>query len=361
MAVTHDSALAWRMQRHFLGAQRARSVEDVIGRLVAVPSWSGDAELAVGLRLERPEPGAVAAAFEQRRIIRTFAFRGAMSYFTPEGAGVHLALRAIGRQWELPSWREHYRLAPEDWPDLRAAVRDALAAGGLTPQELAAAVTAHPRFAHLDAALTSFTFLKPFAWQGDLSLGPSRDGEIVLQSLADVPGWEGIPPVDEAGPRAIEAYLAAYGPATEANVQYWLGEGLSAGKKNISRWIGELRRERVVTLDLDGVERLCLVEHVDVIAATTASDDIHLLPGLDQWVLGPGTADPRVVPAADRAGVTRGANLVIVGGRVVGTWKLTKDAIGVTPFDDRTLPTGELTAAVARVSNVLDRPVTLTA
>ena len=359
MRATVDSALAWRMRRHFLGAERASSVEEVVGRLVAVPSWSGDAELAVGLRLERPEPGAVATAFEQGRLIRTFAFRGGMNYFTPADAGVHSALRTIGRQWELSSWREHYGLEPEDWPNLRAAVRDAVAGGGLTPQELAATVAAQPRFAHLAAALTSFTFLKPFAWQGDLSLGPSRDGEVVLQSLAHAPGWAGIPPVDEAGPRAIEGYLSAYGPATEANLHYWLGEGLSAGKKNITRWIGELRRDRVVALQVDGVDTLCLAEHADEIAQTTPSDEVQLLPGHDQWVLGPGTADTRVVPSAHRAAVTRGANLVIAGGRVAGAWKLTKDAVVVTTFDGRALPVTELTTAVDRIATVLDRPLTV--
>ena len=220
-------------------------------------------------------------------------------------------------------------------------------------------MAAHPRFAHLATALTSFTFIKPFAWQGDVCLGPSRDGEIVLQSPAGAPGWEGIPPIDEAGRRAIEAYLAAYGAATESNLHYWLGEGLSAGKKNISRWIAELRRDRVVAIDLNGGEALCLAEHADVIAATAPSDEVHLLPGLDQWVLGPGTADTRVVPSLHRAAVTRGANLVILGGRVIGTWTITKDAVGVTTFDGRALPVDGLSSAVARVAAALGRPIAM--
>ena len=36
--------------------------------------------------------------------------------------------------------------------------------------------------------------------------------------------------------------------------------------------------------------------------------------------MGPGTADPHVVPPAHRQAVTRGANLVLANGVVAGTW-----------------------------------------
>jgi len=342
------SALAWRMRRHFLEGERVSSVEEVVGRLVAVPSWSGDAELAVGLRMARPEPGAVATALAQRKLIKTFAFRGAMNYFTPADAGTYLALRSAGRQWELPSWREFYQLEPEDWPALRASVREALADGGLTQSELAAAVAATKRFAHLHGAVShkSFTFLKPFAWQGDLSLGQSRDGEAVLQSLADAPGWAGIPPIDEAGPRAIAAYLSAYGPATTTNLQYWLGECLSAGKRRITAWLET--HDQISAVEVDGTPMFALTAQLDEIATTEPSTDVHLLPGLDQWVMGPGTADGFIVPPAHRTEATRGANLVVEGGRVVGTWKAAKGDVTVSPFG-APIPPEKLAAAIERI------------
>jgi len=350
MAVTIDaaSALAWRMRRHFLEGERASSVEEVVGRLVAVPSWSGDAELAVGLRMASPQKQAVATALDERRVIKTFAFRGAMNYFTPEAAGDYLALRSAGRQWELPSWREFYQLEPNDWPALREVVRAAVAGGSLTQSELAASVAAHPRFGHLHGAIShkSFTFLKPLAWQGDVSLGPTRDGEAVLQSLADAPGWAGIPSIDEAGPRAIAAYLSAYGPATASNLQYWLGECLSAGKRRITAWLEN--HEQLVTVKVGGTPMFCLVDQVDEIAATPPSVAVHLLPGVDQWVMGPGTADGFIVPPAHRSDATRGAPLVVEGGRIVGTWKAVKGDITVSPFG-APIPPEKLAAAIARI------------
>ncbi len=148
-----------------------------------------------------------------------------MNYLLPEDAGTYLALRAVGRQWELNSWREFYRLEPADWTVLRTVVRDALSSGPLSQRELADAVVRDARFSHLTGALTdkSCTFLKPFAWQGDLSLAPPRDGALMLQSPVLALGWSGIPEVEDAGPRAVRAYLSAYGPATVGHLQYWLG------------------------------------------------------------------------------------------------------------------------------------------
>ena len=60
-----------------------------------------------------------------------------MHYLSPEDGGIYLALRSAGRQWELPSWVQHYRLTASDWLDFRAAVRAALSDRPLTVLELA--------------------------------------------------------------------------------------------------------------------------------------------------------------------------------------------------------------------------------
>ncbi len=74
---------------------------------------------------------------------------------TPEEGGIYLALRASGRQWELPSWQEAYGLAPADWPAFRETVREAVADGPLTRQELATAVGRRRRFRAAAAGLTA--------------------------------------------------------------------------------------------------------------------------------------------------------------------------------------------------------------
>jgi hypothetical protein len=358
--VRWSEALAWRMRRQFMAGTGAPTAEDIVGRLVAVPSWSGDADVVVGVRLADPQPRAVADAFSDGLLIKTFAFRGSMNYFTPQDAGIYLALRAGARQWERKSWREFYRLNPAAWLGFRETVRDALASGPLTQRELADVVVRDARFAHLHAALTdkSCTLLKPLAWQGDLSLALPRDGGLTLQSPTAVSGWSGIPELEDAGPQAIRAYLAAYGPASAEHLQYWLGEGLSAGRNRIAGWISRMLADEIVTVNVDGDELLVLAEDADELMSQRASPMVRLLPGLDPWILGPGTADQRVVPSDRRTEITRGANPVIVDGRVAGTWKIIKNVLTVSTHAGALSRDG-LDAERARLAKVLGRELDL--
>ena len=332
-------------------------MEEVIGRLTTIPAWSGDPELAVAMRLTSPSPQAVATALADGRLIRTFSFGGATHLMRPEDAADILAIRSAGRQWELKSWQVYYRLAPDDWPDLRAAVRDAVADGPLTRAELSAAVTVIPRFAHLGPAFVddSFTFLKPFAWQGDIALGPSRGGEVTLRALRGHPGWGGIPDLDEAGHRAIVGYLGAYGPAKVDRLHHWFGQGLSAGRGRIDRWVRELD-DRLTHVEIEGETAVALGEHLAAIQRAQASDDVHFLAGNDQWVFGPGTSETRVVPQRLRPLATRGARLVLMGGLVSGSWRMGKRALEVTWGGDDPIPRSAVEASGARVAQLLGNP-----
>ena len=101
----------------------------------------------------------------------------------------------------------------------------------MTRDELGAAVTARRRFRHLASAFdASDTLLKPLAWQGDMSFGPSRDGRATFQRLDTNPRWTGLPDLDQAWQQAVETYFRTYGPATFRHVHYWLGEGLGVGR-----------------------------------------------------------------------------------------------------------------------------------
>lgn len=322
LSVDRATALAFRLERHFLAGPPASSVRDVVERLVAVPSWSGDANQAIGLRMHEPTADALATAALRDEVLRTYSFRGAVHLMTPRQASIHLALRRVGCQWELPSWQQHYELTSADWPALADSVAHALEGGPLTRAELAEIVSGNARFAHLGKALGhgSETLLKALAWTGALRIGPVRDGERTFATLAGVAGWDASPDLDDAGTAAVLAYLDAYGPARRERMHYWLGEGLSAGKKRIDRWIDALG-DRVAHVEVDGSPAIAASIHLDALSSANASEETILLPGLDQWVLGPGTADDWIVPPAVRPLVTQGAGLVLRGGALVGTWK----------------------------------------
>ncbi|OZM72961.1 hypothetical protein CFN78_11970 [Amycolatopsis antarctica] len=363
MDVSLAQALAWRLERHFLVAG-ARSVTEVVRRLGAVPAWSGDPGLATGRRSARPSSDALAGALSDGDLIRTYAFRGATHLLAADDAGVYLAVRCANRQWELPSWQAHYKLSPRDWPALREVVRDVVAHRPVRHAELIERVANYPRFRHLRAALAdpSHTLLKPLAWQGDLCFGPVQDGQITFQSPAASPRWTGIPDLHEAGRRAILAYLAAYGPATRDNLRYWLVAGLSAGRRRLDGWIGDLIQDHIAEIQVDGSPMLHLREHLaSLTAAAPKPEGVILLPGYDQWMLGAGTADHRIVPAARRPAVTRGANVALQAGQVSATWNIDRGVVAVSWFAEVERPSREeLDDEVERLSGLLGRDFTMT-
>ena len=297
-------------------------------------------------------------------LIRTYAFRGATHLLAAEDAGVHLAVRCANRQWELRSWQEHYDLRPQDWPALREAVRDVVAQGPVRHSDLAERVAGRPRFRHLRAALSApgHTLLKPLAWQGDLCFGPARDGQPTFRSPSSSPRWTGLPDLDDAGRRAVLAYLAAYGPATRDNLHYWLVAGLIAGRRRVDGWIGDLTADRVAEIQVDGSPMLHLCEHLDALAAADPDpDEVTLLPGYDQWMLGPGTADPRIVPDGRRPVVTRGANVALRAGRVAATWRVDGTTLAVSWFAEAGRPPRPgIEIEAGRLSGLLDRELTTT-
>jgi hypothetical protein len=357
-SVSRAQALGWRSRRHLLDPVGDEPVAVVVRRLAAVPAMDESlAELAVRMRRPYSRAGELARALAEGRVIKAFAFRGATHYLSAEDGGVYLALRAAGRQWELRSWVEFYRLEPADWPPFREAVRDALTDGPLTIAELGAAVTRRRAYRHLKPVFDegAGTLIKPLMWQGDLSFGPSRNGKHTFQRLDTNPRWAGIPDLDEAGRHAVTAYLRSYGPATFDHVHYWLGDGLSAGRKRINGWLAELSEE-LVPVDVEGETAYVVRDDADELVAARPSRVVRLLPGHDPWVIGPGTKDPHITPPPRRDVVTRKANLVVAGGVVSGTWTAKGDGLLVTWFPDAgRIPRKALAEEAERLAGVLGR------
>jgi hypothetical protein len=361
-SVTCGQALAWRLERHLLDPVGSESVAEVVRRLGAVLAMNESlAELAVRTRRTSSRSGELAKALADGVVIKTFAFRGSMHYLSPQDGGIYLALRSAVRQWELPSWVEYYGLKPSDWPDFRAAVREALSEGPLTILELGDVLTRHRAYRHLRPVFDegAGTLVKPLTWQGDMSFGPPRDGQHTFQRVDVNPRWTGVPDLDDAGPRAITAYLRTYGPATFDHIHYWLGSGLSAGRKRLNSWLSELR-DQLVAVDVEGTTAYVVREDVDSLSLARPSNAVRLLPGHDQWVMGPGTKDVHVTPQSRRTPVTRKANLVIVGGVVCGTWARKGDELTVTWLDERRRPEEAIEQETARMAGILGRDLHLT-
>jgi hypothetical protein len=364
--VTWPQALSWRMHRQLLDPVGRQPVPAVVQRLCGVQAQvASSAELAVRVRQDRSRPGEVGRALAEGRLVKTWAMRGTLHLLTPEGGGAFLSLIASGRSWERPSWQRYFGMTPQRMTALREVVREALDGVTLTREELVARVTATRGLRRIGEELSSGwgTLLKPLAWQGDLCFGPSRGNRVTfMRPEAASARWAGVPDPEEAAPAAMAAYFGAFGPATVDAFGGWLAGGWF-GKRQLRVWFAELG-DRMVEVEVDGERAYILAEDLDALTSAKPAGAVRLLPGFDQYVLGPGTGDGRVVPTARRSAVSRQsgwiAPVVVAEGVVRGTWALDGDGVRIAWFEEAGRPPRRaLAAEAARLSSLLDRDLRL--
>jgi Winged helix DNA-binding domain len=348
------------MQRQLLDPIGDQSAPAVVRRLCGVQAQvASSAELAVSMRRRSSRPVDVARALSQGRLIKTWAMRGTLHLLTPDVAATFLPLLAAGRIWERPSWQRYYGLTPKQMDALHRAIRDELEGAVLTREELAAAVSRRRGLRHVGEALASGwgTLLKPAAWHGDLCFGPSRASRVTFMRPADASArWNGVLDPEAAAAVAIPAYLRAYAPAPRSAFGNWLAGGW-VGRRSLTDAFVALG-DRLAEVDVEGTRAFVLAEDVDELVSVRPTRAVRLLPGFDQYVLGPGTGDGNVVPAPRRRQVSRQsgwiAPVVVAGGVVCGVWKLDGDIVRVEWFGEAGRPPRRaLTAEIDRLSAIL--------
>jgi len=360
--LTWPQVLAWRMRRQLIEPIGTSSVTEVVRRLCGVQTQvASSAELAIRVRRQASRHGEVARALSEGRLIKTWANRGTLHLLTPEDGGAVLSLMASGRMWELPSWERYFGMTSKHWDVLRDAVREALDGKVMTREEVIGAIVAQRKLRHLDGELRSGwgTLFKPLAWQGELCFGPMRGNRVTFMRPETASArWAGVPEPDDAAPGVIAAYLSAYGPATIGNFRNWLIlHRVSARQVRI--WFKALGK-RIAEIEVEGEPRYILSKDLDELASSKPTTAVRLLPGFDQYVLGPGTKDGHIIPAKRRTTVSKQAGwiapIVVADGSVKGTWELNGDRLHVDWFKECGAPPRiKLAAEIERLSAILER------
>lgn len=360
--VTWKQALAWRMERQLLDPVGTLPVAGVVRRLCAVQTQvASSAELAIRVRRRSSRPGEVARALAEGKLIKTWAMRGTLHLLTPEEGGAFLSLMAAGRIWERPSWQKYFGLTPALMEIFHETVRDALGDRTLTREEVIAAVLRRPKLRHIGEELRSGwgTLFKPLAWKGDLCFGPSRGNRVTfMRPEVASARWAGVPDPDEAAPIAMSAYVAAYGPTTARGFSFWLAAGWSP-KKRLREWFAALG-DRIAEVEVGGEPAYVLAKDLDALARARPTAAVRLLPGFDQYVLGPMTSDTHVIAAKRRTAVSRQsgwiAPVVVAGGVVSGTWEVDGDEARIAWFTEAGRPPRRaLEAEVERFGSLIGR------
>jgi hypothetical protein len=240
--------------------------------------------------------------------------------------------------WPNNTWLKWVQLTEPELVALIRAIGDALEEP-MTREELIAKVG--PRSSdHVRTVLKSgwSTLLKPVARAGRLCFGPSR-GQSVTFVRPDLwlDSWRDMDP-DAALFEVARRYLRAYGPATKDDFSRWFGSWTGVGK---AAWAG--LADDLVPVRIEGRPAHVLAADLKQLKGVAHDSSVQLLPTFDPYLMGYSSRD-HLFEAAYRARVSRTAGwisaVVLVGGRVTGTWTHTVAKqtlrIAVEPF--RTLP-----------------------
>lgn len=262
-----------------------------------------------------------------RRVVRTHLMRRTVHLVTADDA---LAWRsrhdAMLRQRVLGTYRRE--LEGVDLDTLAAAVRALLADGEPRTMTEIAGVLADRWPAPGRPALGEMAVaaLVPMVQLPPRGLWRVRSG-VRNRPLAHWLGREPAPPAppgtDAAGEALVLRYLAAYGPAASADLRAWCGlAGLPAAVAAVRDGLVAFRDER-------GRELLDLPDAPRPDPDTPAP--VRFLPAFDNAVLGYQDRG-RIIDDAHRGLSVRGARMVLVDGRVAGTWTVDDGTVDVGPL-----------------------------
>jgi hypothetical protein len=141
-----------------------------------------------------------------------------------------------------------------------------------------------------------------------------------LGRAPEPPAPDGTDPVGQA---LVRRYLAAYGPAAVTDIRAWSGlAGLPAA-------VAAIRDELVSFRDERGRELLDLLDAPRPDPDTPAP--VRFLPAFDNAILGYDDRG-RIIDDEHRLLSVAGERVVLVDGRVSGTWTVAEGAVVVTPL-----------------------------
>lgn len=332
--MTPDQPWGARAAANGLGAGRAGTVVGAVRHVVGVQGQDVRAtRLAVRVRTEGLGHRDVDDAVSSGDVVRTWAMRGTLHLLAAED--LQWVTHAVGPYFRDRQAPRRRQLGLDDRACERGVAElEAILTEPRTRQEIVERVS-------LNLEGQAAPYLLAFAaLAGVVCRGPDRGGEptyVLVRDWVPTPGPAGI---------LAERYLAGFGPANPRDFAVWSGLPLTVARQQF-----DSIRDLLEPVG-DGFR----------IRQTPPAHETRLLGHFDTFLLG---YRERSVPAAHAAVIQSGGGFVMpavsVGGRVVGTWRLsTKDAVTVTAFTAITASVlAEVECEVADLGRFLGRPVRL--
>lgn len=330
-SLTADHARALRMAALLVAPRPSttstpETVDGIVTHLGAMQAQDNASGLwSLGLRLGGASQAEVVAALERREALRTWPMRGTVHLVPSRDAHWMLALTGVKALAGAARRRQFLGLADDVADRAVDIIGEQLADGRRrTRAELLAAIS------EAGVPITNnlgYHLLWYASQRGVSAIAPDVDGEQTFVLLDD---WVPDPvrlDTEEALALLATRYFRSHGPTTRQDFQGWTGLNATEAKRAIAGAGAAL-----ATADLDGAE----VHYDPELDATSlpTDDDVHALPGFDEFMLG--YKDRSLFLDKDQFdAVVPGGNgmfrsTLVRRGRVLATWtRSTKGKRGV--------------------------------
>jgi hypothetical protein len=323
-----------RMAAQRLVGPRPASPVEAVRWLTAVQAQDLPGALtSVALRTDGGTRAAVTAAFDAGEVVRSWPMRGTLHLTTAEDLPWMLALLGPRVLAGAAGRRATVGLTDDDVARAREVALAALTGGRrLGRAELVAALAAG---GVPTEGQRGYHLLWWLAQSGLTCLGPTAGGD---QQFVLLDEWVPAPrrlERDEALGELTLRFFASHGPATVKDLVRWAGVLVRDVKAGLA-----VAGDRLTRLDVDGTDHWMDPATPDRLAAARAeAEDVLLLPGFDELVLGyldrsctvPAAFADRIVPGGN--GMFRAT--AVSAGTAVGVWRAGRGrarAIELEPF-----------------------------
>lgn len=334
---TQAQTAAFILTKNYLTGLNAPHLLGLVNNVVALP---GEPTLSpfVAAFARLPQftpPDLLDALYQQRTLIKSPLMRSAGAIVPAERYPLFHAATARQRSqdsnsefrlWGLDNSEveavERAILAGDNWPASAEAVAARL------PQSLVRPLSQTSRGGRVSTTSNVALVLHWLTAKGVLGVSQENPATPVYAplhywypdlDLAAAPGEA------EAQTAIVQAYLAAFGPATEADISFWTG----FGKSETARAVGTLAAKTTLAM-VEGIPGMLLLlkEQADMLASTQPQLVINFLPADDPFTTAHRASRSRYLtdPQQQRlvfssTGAAQPA--VLVNGRISGTWRWT--------------------------------------
>jgi winged helix DNA-binding protein len=331
--------LQWRIARQFLAAAKGVDAVAVARRVCGVHAQLAEsAVMSTRLRARIAYDAVERALFDDRTLVKTWAARGTLHLLPAADLSAWVAVMSTPERRATLTWPPDPGMTAEEMADLLAALPGALGRDAVTRQELADRVLEGTGHEHLRAAITKSWggVLKPAAHLGLLCFGPPRGRNVTFVSpsawLPNFSTGDGASRTEALDALAL-AYLSVYGPADIEQFCDWVGVGGPQARQTFTR-LGD----RLAYVDVDGTSCAIRREHLPDLLDSPEDRVVRLLPAFDPYVVGSLRQLQRMVVGGERNArlVSRAQGwispVLVVNGRILGTWTREHHRIVVAPF-----------------------------